>query len=59
MSNYNIGHGHVYPRNDGMRARCGGPLLCGECRADLARQQSYELSPLRETNAQELSFYDV
>jgi hypothetical protein len=25
------GHGHVYPRPDGMKARCGGPALCAEC----------------------------
>jgi len=27
----NIGHGHVYPRPDGVLARCGGPLSCAEC----------------------------
>lgn len=27
----NDGHGHVWPRADGMRARCGGPGLCPEC----------------------------
>ena len=34
----NTGHGHVYPRPDGARARCGGPALCGKCAADLARK---------------------
>jgi hypothetical protein len=26
-----IGHGHVTPRPDGTRARCGGPGICAEC----------------------------
>lgn len=33
----NQGHGHVFPRPDGVRARCGGPALCTACSADLAR----------------------
>jgi len=37
-SEKNVGHGHVYPRPDGMKARCGGPAICSECAADLARQ---------------------
>lgn len=32
----NSGHGHVWPRPDGMRARCGGVVLCATCRADAA-----------------------
>jgi len=27
----NSGHGHVNPRPDGIKARCGGPGLCMEC----------------------------
>lgn len=34
----NIGHGHVYPRPDGNKARCGGPPLCPECARDAARK---------------------
>jgi hypothetical protein len=30
----NSGHGHVWPRPDGMKARCGGPGLCAECSHD-------------------------
>lgn len=41
----NTGHGHVYPRPDGNRARCGGPSMCAECAKDLARQQSETLAP--------------
>ena len=36
----NVGHGHVVPRPDGVRARCGGPDLCRECSRDLARQRT-------------------
>lgn len=30
----NTGHGHVRPRPDGMRARCGGPRWCPECQSE-------------------------
>jgi hypothetical protein len=30
------GHGHVTPREDGMRARCGGPVICSVCAKELA-----------------------
>ncbi len=33
----NTGHGHVWPRPDGARARCGGPKLCRECALDFTR----------------------
>lgn len=36
----NIGHGHVFPREDGVRMRCGGPGLCKECSADKAFKDS-------------------
>jgi hypothetical protein len=38
MTNGNVGHGHVHPRPDGMKARCGGPGLCSECSKDFARE---------------------
>jgi hypothetical protein len=28
------GHGHVTPRPDGLKARCGGPALCADCQAE-------------------------
>lgn len=40
ISDKNIGHGHVYPRPDGARARCGGPGLCSECSKELAQKQA-------------------
>lgn len=33
----NTGHGHVFRRQDGVKARCGGPGLCLECSLDLAK----------------------
>jgi hypothetical protein len=32
----NSGHGHVWQRPDGARARCGGPGICTECSRDQA-----------------------
>jgi hypothetical protein len=33
----NIGHGHVRPRPDGMKARCGGPGQCSQCSIEFAQ----------------------
>jgi hypothetical protein len=30
-------HGHVTPRPDGFKARCGGVALCGVCQQEAAR----------------------
>lgn len=35
----NTGHGHVWERPDGMKARCGGPAMCSECAKDQANWQ--------------------
>jgi hypothetical protein len=32
----NNGHGHVVPRDDGAKARCGGPALCSVCAHELS-----------------------
>lgn len=29
-----IGHGHIIPRDDGYKAKCGGPACCGVCMAE-------------------------
>jgi hypothetical protein len=39
------GHGHVVPRPDGARARCGGPALCSACAKELAAQQQSGATP--------------
>lgn len=31
----NSGHGHVWARPDGLKAKCGGPGLCGACASDI------------------------
>ncbi|WP_221624297.1 hypothetical protein, partial [Pseudomonas aeruginosa] len=36
----NVGHGHVFPRADGVKMRCGGPGLCSECTADASRARA-------------------
>lgn len=33
----NTGHGHVWERPDGAKARCGGPKMCRRCAQDLAQ----------------------
>ncbi len=38
--NDNTGHGHVWARPDGMKARCGGPAICAECAKDKARYEA-------------------
>lgn len=32
----NTGHGHVTPRPDGVKARCGGPGICSACSKEAA-----------------------
>ena len=45
------GHGHVRPRSDGMRARCGGPGFCVECSREQAQvlRADTELSTIQKT----------
>lgn len=35
----NSGHGHVWDRPDGLKAKCGGPGFCSQCSRDQAAQQ--------------------
>ena len=32
----NTGHGHVWSRPDGLKAKCGGPTICAVCAKDAA-----------------------
>ena len=43
--NPNTGHGHVFPRPDGVKARCGGPAICAECALDAQRKRIAEKAP--------------
>lgn len=50
------GHGHVFARTDGVRARCGGPYLCGSCAAEKIIKDAWQYlhevpPPLTEDNA--------
>lgn len=40
-TNPNTGHGHVRPRPDGVKARCGGPGICNECSREAARGEAH------------------
>lgn len=42
MIGMNSGHGHVWERPDGVKARCGGPGICTQCSLDLARMSNNE-----------------
>jgi hypothetical protein len=35
-------HGHVTPRADGVKARCGGPMMCAVCAKELAAKLNAE-----------------
>ena len=50
----NAGHGHVWQRPDGMKVRCGGPGLCGQCAFDAGRQHAVVAEP-RLTAAETLT----
>ncbi|EOJ0063237.1 TPA: hypothetical protein ACXI7E_000464 [Pseudomonas aeruginosa] len=41
----NVGHGHVFPRADGVKMRCGCPGLCSECTADASRARAALAQP--------------
>lgn len=35
-----VSHGHVYPRPDGAKARCGGVNFCRQCRREAMGMQT-------------------
>jgi peptide methionine sulfoxide reductase MsrB len=35
VSKLQHGHGHVYKREDGVKARCGGPSFCEVCKEEV------------------------
>lgn len=42
MTESNTGHGHVYPRPDRVKVRCGGPRICNVCALDAAKKAEQE-----------------
>jgi hypothetical protein len=55
----NTGHGHVYLRPDGNKARCGGPGVCSECNRDLATYNASHASVPTPTVAREQQLTEV
>ena len=47
--NDNTGHGHVWKRPDGIRARCGGPGMCRQCSLDKVRYDAASSKGLPNT----------
>lgn len=47
----NAGHGHAWPRPDGVKARCGGVALCRECAADAAMVERWRRSGAHDPGA--------
>lgn len=58
MASLNSGHGHVWPRPDGFKARCGGPTLCPQCRADQTKVLIIQISAMRSAPLQYVIFQD-
>jgi len=48
----NTGHGHAWPRPDGIKARCGGHPMCRECSADASLVERWRRSGGHDTGAQ-------
>lgn len=48
-------HGHVTPNPDGSKARCGGPALCAECRAEYFVKQYEEIEAAARKYATEIA----
>jgi len=48
----NEGHGHAWARPDGVKAKCGGTVLCRECALDAALVERWRRSGATDTGAQ-------
>lgn len=51
------GHGHVKPRLDGARARCGGPGRCPECSAEFDAAAAQWTSAVAAADAERIALY--
>lgn len=47
VPNTNTGHGHVWARPDGVKARCGGPGICKQCSLDAGRLKAVSDDSMR------------
>lgn len=48
----NAGHGHAWPRPDGVKARCGGVVICRECAADKSMVDRWRKAASTSTGAE-------
>lgn len=59
----NSGHGHVWARPDGVRARCGGPAMCSKCAKDAAmmeaKKQQQQQAPDGAAIIKEMTEHDL
>jgi hypothetical protein len=46
------GHGHAWPRPDGVKARCGGVVICRECAADHSMVERWRKAASASTSAE-------
>lgn len=54
----NMGHGHVTPRPDGYRSRCGGPAICVVCQRERAAFEA-TTQPPQDERGQRLSAWQI
>lgn len=47
VPNTNTGHGHVWARPDGVKARCGGPGMCKQCAFEAGRMRAVSDDAMR------------
>jgi hypothetical protein len=47
VADRNTGHGYVWERPDGMKARCGGPVICPQCALDYANFHDRPVDPVK------------
>jgi hypothetical protein len=56
---FSIGHGHVIPRQDGAKARCGGPAFCKLCQKENAAPAGFGMAKAVAPEEQHYDDYAV